>query len=242
MNLNQDLKLQINLKDNISRYYLGVASIWLLGVLFFIAFAVLFFFSMNTYNQVELAKDELNTKKSEASYITLAEELAADKVQGYNTILQRLIPETEDYFSIIASLERMSLRTGLKVSRYNLSLPTAGQEKFSLAIVGTVSIEELPRFLNTYKFGTQRLVTIDTIQVTNQPENNVRFTMNFYSKPVTGQNFSKVASLSQDDLTVMDEIIAQILTSESLANGGAGVSEQDSIVPSEIRNSTVLDQ
>lgn len=240
MNLNQDLKLSINLKDNISRYYAGVAAIWAVALIFFVAFAVLFFFSMNTYNEVQLTKDDLDNKKSEASYITLAEELAATKVNGYNALLQRLIPETEDYFSIIASLERMSIRTGLKITRYNLNLPTAGQEKFTLTIVGTVPIEDLPRFLNTYKFGTQRMVTIEAIQITNQPENNVRFTMNYYSKPVTGTNFSQVASLSQEDLTIMEEVIAQILANEALANGGQGVSIEESIVPQELRNTQTL--
>lgn len=240
MNLNQDLKLTINLKDNISRYYAGVAAIWAVAVIFFVAFAVLFFFSMNTYNEVQLAKDDLDTKKTEASYITLAEELAQSKVNGYNDLLRLLIPESEDYFSIIASLERMSIRTGLKITRYNLNLPTAGQEKFTLTIVGTVQIDELPRFLNTYKFGTRRLVTIENIQVTNQPENNVRFTMNFYSKPVTGSNFSQVASLSQEDLDIMEQIIAQILVNEALANGGQGVPLEESIVPPELRNTETL--
>lgn len=238
MNLNQEISLKslkVDFKNNVSRYYAIVTIIWILAIIFFTSAGILSFLAYNTYIEKTDRQLTLNSKQGEASYLQTAEEIASEEVDAYNQLLARLVPETEDYFSVIASLERLSLRTGLEISRYALDLPEDGAERFTLSVVGTVPLEDLPRFLDTYKYGTGRLVTIDNIQVTNSAENNVRFNMSFYSKQVDEKTLSRVATLSDEDISLIQEIVTQIQKSEDQANEGRGVDTIESIIPDLLR-------
>jgi hypothetical protein len=229
------MNVKVNWKDNVQRYWAIVSGIWAFGSIFLILFAIMVFQTLNSYNLTQEASAQRDKLQGEVSYFYLAQQLASSNVDGYNEVLRRLIPESEDYFSIIASLERLSLRTGLKISRYTIDLPENNSDKFTLSIVGTVTPEEFDRFLRTYKFGTGRLVTIENLQITNQTDNNIRLTMNFYSKQVTTSNLVRVGSLSEKDLQLMSEIARTIRESEAQANNGQGVPPGESIVPDSVQ-------
>lgn len=239
MALNQEIKLtslRLNLDDNISRYYARVAALWAVAVLFFIGASVLFFQAMNTYELVQIRKQDFSDVQTELSYVTTAQTVAEQNVLAYNSLLTRLVPATEDYFSLVASLERLSLRTGIDIARYTIDLPEEGSEVYPLSIVATVPKEDFERFLDTYKYGTGRLVTISTMSYSDTNNSNVRFTMNFYSKDVTTRNISRIASLSMNDIEILQDIVRQIQQSESMANGGQGVPPEQSIVPPDLQN------
>ncbi len=231
-----DLKaFQLSMSDNVSRYYGKVIALWAVALVFLGIAAILFFQSMDTYALVEIRKQDFDDAQTELSYVTTAQTVAEQNVTAYNTLLSRLVPPTEDYFSVVASMERLSLRTGIEITRYSINLPAEGSEIYPLSIVATIPVEEFDRFLETYQFGTGRLVTISAMNFTNQSSGNVRFTMNFYSKEVTTTNISRIASLSMDDLDLLDEIARQIRQSESMANGGEGIPADQSIIPPDLQ-------
>lgn len=227
-------KLKLDFSDNVSRYYSKVMALWAVALAFLGIAAFLFFQSMDTYALVEIRKQDFDAAQTELSYVTTAQTVAEQNVTAYNTLLSRLVPPTEDYFSVVASMERLSLRTGIEITRYSINLPEDGTEIYPLSIVATIPVEDFDRFLDTYRFGTGRLVTISAMNFSNQASGNVRFTMNFYSKEVTTTNISRIASLSMDDLELLQEIARQIRQSESMANGGDGIPADQSIIPPDL--------
>ena len=209
--------IKIDWKNNSTRFQAINISILSVGAIFLMVFAYFVFQVINTNNLIEEARVQQTKLQGEISYFNLARKLTENDVDVYNTLLLRLIPEVEDYFSIIASLERLSLYTGLDVSRYSIDLPDSGSDKFTLSIVGTVPQSILPLFLKNYQYGTGRLVTIENMTITNSSENNVQVVLNFYSREVTTSNLLKVGSLSQDDITLMQGIKEQIEQGEEQA-------------------------
>ncbi len=211
------LKINIDWKNNIVRYKTINVIIVGIGMVFLFLFAYFAFQVITTYQLIEETRAQQTKLQGEISYFNLASKLTADDVEGYNTLLLRLIPEVEDYFSIIASLERLSLYTGLDVSRYSIDLPEQGKDKYTLSIVGTVPQSILPLFLQNYQYGTGRLVTIESMTLSDAKENNINLVLSFYSQAVTPSNILKVGSLSQEDVAMMQKIQAKMTQGESQA-------------------------
>jgi hypothetical protein len=208
----------LDLKDNVTRYKAINAAIVSVGAVLLIGFAVMVYMIITTTQEIADTRTELDKVRGEISYFNLAKLLAADEVEGFNDTLLDLIPEQEDYFSIIASLERLSARTGLRITRYAIDLPEGGSDKFTLNIVGTILPSQLDRFLNNYKYGTGRLVTIESMALNPQEENNVRVTMNFYSRAVTTSTLIRVGTLDRNDIQLMSQIREAMAVGEESAN------------------------
>ncbi len=211
------LKINIDWKNNIVRYKTINGIIVSIAVVFLLLFAYFAYQGITTSQLIEETRQEQTKLQGEISYFNLASKLAANEVEGYNTLLLRLIPEVEDYFSIIASLERLSLYTGLDVSRYSIDLPEQGKDKYTLSIVGTVPQSILPLFLANYQYGTGRLVTIESMTLSDSKENNINLVLSFYSQAVTPSNILKVGSLSQEDIALMKQIQSKMTQGESQA-------------------------
>lgn len=205
----------IDLKNNVVRYYITVGVIWAVGLLFLGVFAFCVFQYFTTRQLTEDARTERNRLEGELSYLNITQEAIGD-VDTYNSILIRLVPESEDYFSIIASLERLSIRTGLQISRYSITLPESGSDKYTMSIVGTIDQSQFPTFLQRYKYGSGRLVTVENMSINTQKENNVRLTLNFYSRKVTTSSINRVGTLTSEDLELMNDIVQRMTVSGAL--------------------------
>ena len=211
------MKINIDWKNNIVRYKTINIIIVGTGVIFLLFFAYFALQVATVYQLMDETRQQQTKLQGEISYFSLASKLAANDVEAYNTLLLRLIPEVEDYFSIIASLERLSLYTGLDVSRYSIDLPEQGVDKYTLSIVGTVPKRILPLFLKNYQYGTGRLVTIESMTLNNNEDNNINLVLSFFSQAVTPSNILKVGSLAQDDIILMQEIQGKMTQGESQA-------------------------
>ena len=192
-----------------------VAAIWVVGVIAFLGASFLVLQYLQTQQLIEDTRVERDKLEGELSYLNISQEAVGD-VDMFNDILIRLIPESEDYFSIIASLERLSIRTGLQISRYSIELPETGSDKYSMAIVGTIPPAQFQNFLQKYKYGSGRLVTIENMSINNQTENNVRLVLNFYSRKVTTSTLVRVGTLTSEDLELMNDIISRMRASGAL--------------------------
>lgn len=212
--------LTIDWKNNITRYSIINTVILVFTGLFLILFAVFTFFAVTTTQNIEDARKDRDRIEGEISYFNLAQKLANDQVDVYNDALLQLIPEQEDYFLLIASIERFSQRTGIKIKTYSIALAGKGSEKYTLTISGTFSPNQLKQFLNTYQYGTGRLVTIESMSLAHstspsgQPQDDIQLTMNFYSRKVTTSSINRVGSLSQEDITLMDTVVQKMKEGE----------------------------
>ena len=210
----------IDWKNNIVRYNAINAIILSAAGIFLVLFGVLTFLGVSASQSIEDARQERSKLEGEISYFNLTKKLASDKVENFNNILLQLIPEQEDYFLLIASIERFSQRTGLKVDTYSVDVPEEGSDKFTMTIAGSFAPSQLNRFLDNYQYGTGRLVTIEnmTLNESNTKDrgqiDDVRMTINFYSRKVSTSNLIRVGSLSQKDIDIMDEIAAKMAVGE----------------------------
>lgn len=208
---------KIDLKDSVTRYTAVNAAIIAVAVVLLCVFA---FFTLRIVALNEEIYDARNKSKrlqSELSYYNLAKKLVTEDVEEYNSLLRRLIPEREDYFAIIASLESLSIYTGIDVSRYSIELPPQGSSKYSLSILGTIPVELLPVFLENYQYGTGRLVTVESMSYRDAAENNVRIQLNMYNRDVETSNVTRVGSLTEEDMELIRDIQVKIKRGEEIA-------------------------
>jgi len=96
-------------------------------------------------------------------------------------IFNQLIPEEEDYFSIIYALETLSQKTGFQITSYVVNLSESAPSRIRLVVTGTGSIDSFFNFLKEYKFGGKRLITSDNLSL-NPQQSEFKIELSFYNK------------------------------------------------------------
>ncbi len=108
-------------------------------------------------------------------------------------LMNRLIPESENYFTIIQTLERLSAKTGFQVTSYTINLKGSTENKLALSVHGEGEHDAFMRFLQSYQGDGGRFITIEEIALDPQQPNQIQLSLNFYSKssdePVENTNY-----------------------------------------------------
>ncbi len=102
-----------------------------------------------------------------------------DDLKKYLSFLNKLIPNSEDYFSLIYTLEKISQKTNFIINSYNVSLKQSSANKLKLTITGIGDRTTFMDFLKTYSFSGGRLVTSDKIQLDSQIMKEVKIDVTF---------------------------------------------------------------
>lgn len=108
-----------------------------------------------------------------------------NRLDTYNEILTTLIPEEEDYFSLIFALEQISRDTGFSILRYTISLDDSTEEKLAVSIEGVGDSVSFLRFLESYRYEGGRLITSEHIEAGSSNEGRTVVSLNFYHKALT---------------------------------------------------------
>jgi hypothetical protein len=125
-----------------------------------------------------------------------------------NKFLSLLIPDSEDYFSIIVALERLSLQTHFIIVTYTINLKDSTSLKLSLTINGQGDPDAFLSFLKEYNFSGARLITIDKISYSSQEQKGIELLANFYTAK-TG-SLEDVKPLSEEDKELIKTINSKI--------------------------------
>lgn len=175
--------------------------------------ALLIMASYKTYkeskNDLDVLTEEVKLLKNRSDTLQFNKTLTEDQIVVYNKILTTLIPETEDYFSIIYALETISQNTGFSIVSYTINLSNISREKLSINIEGRGNPDDFKRFLDAYKFSGGRLITSERIEFSGVNFTNTRVSLNFYSKKFTF-NESVVPQLTKGDVAKLEEIKKKI--------------------------------
>lgn len=107
-----------------------------------------------------------------------------EKLNKFVAMLNSLIPDEEDYFSIIYSLENLSIKTGFNIVGYTVNLNSSNPEKLKITISGTGNTKDFLNFLNEYNFAGGRLITSDNIELNNDANEIYKINLTFYNKKV----------------------------------------------------------
>ena len=105
--------------------------IFVIGGVFYMASKVL-----EVKNSIDTTKTEVDTLKEKVVSNQSSVHLSESEVDKYNSILDQLIPQREDYFSILYSLETLSTDTGFNITKYSLNLSQSQKDTITIGIEG----------------------------------------------------------------------------------------------------------
>ncbi len=117
----------------------------------------------------------------------------SDKLDEDLNFLNTLIPNIEDYFSIIYALEKLSQKTNFIITDYNVNVRNSTAEQLKLSVSGIGDSQSFINFLKDYNFGGGRLITSDKIQLDPNFFGAIKIDLTFYAKSVsTGKNLELI--------------------------------------------------
>lgn len=149
-------------------------------------------------NEVAILKNRVITIKNSQNYIE-------KDVEQTNRFLSLLIPDFEDFFSIIKALEKISEVSGFAIKGYDVNLQRTVTEKLSLIVEGSGNDATFIDFLKNYNFAGGRFVTSGKIEYTDSPFKTTKIHLDFYSKKVVIDN-SGFPQLTKEDFTFINKI------------------------------------
>ncbi|MFH0773330.1 MAG: hypothetical protein V1922_03395 [bacterium] len=193
---------------------------------FVLLFFVVFIFYMRFNEQqkeVELLNGEVKMLKNRFDTLKYNKSLTEDQIKEYNKLLASLVPETEDFFSIIYALEEISLVSHFNITDYTIEVGKSNRERLTITATGKGNPESFLTFLKEYQFAGGRLVTSDKIQYGGATSANTRVTLNFYSKPFTFNESVQVPQLSKEEIAKL-EVIKQKVKFQFSSTGYQSVS------------------
>lgn len=205
----------MNLK--ISPYIIGLVKENILYIVLDISicFLILFFLTINgrkafenTQKVITLTNEVQDLQRRDSIFKNVF--LTQDSLDSTVKILNELIPNSEDYFSVIYSLEKLSRETNFVVSTYTINLKSSTPEKLKLSISGVGDRNAFLKFLSEYNFGGGRLITSDKIELTPQISGQINVNVTFYSKKTNlsqNQQTSKISPTLLSDLQKLKQKI-----------------------------------
>lgn len=178
------------------------------GVFLVLFFVVLIFYGRfnEQKKEVDLMNSEVVLLKNRYDTLKYNKSLTEDQIKDYNKLLAQLVPETEDFFSIIYALEEISKVSNFLITDYTIDVSNTDSERLTLTAQGKGNSEDFLAFLQEYQFAGGRLATSDKIQYGGALEGSTRIALNFYSKRYTIKESVQVPKLFREELATLETI------------------------------------
>lgn len=193
-----------SLKYAVQEHFSSLIVLMVIPVLLF--FCIL---SSNSYfdskAKLQTLVEENDKLQKDLTIIKLSNQALKGEIDDYNKILSLIIPEAEDYFTIILALERLSEQTGFIVYKYNINLLSTNKDKIALVIEGDGDADSFLTFLNEYQFSGGRLITNERIEFTTNDVGKIKLGLNFYHAKIPGIK-KPLSLIPQKDILLMRKI------------------------------------
>lgn len=183
-----------------------IIGIWSINLILFIGIYIVAFQLFQSYTEYAALRETITDTKLKVDLVEGNRQLTSEQIDTYNEVLGNLIPDQESYFSVISSLELISLKTGFKLTRYTINLSATTADKLSLIVEGTGSQEDFMKLMNEYQYAGDRLVTNESVEFFPSRLENVKLSLNFYHKK-TGKTINGEVALTQQDIEFMNEVV-----------------------------------
>lgn len=170
--------IQYLLIENI--YYIVIAFILLIAI-FIVPSVIINTYSQNVekINTLEKELQEINSKKNALSFLSNTSTINID---DYYNIVSSLIPEAENYFTIIYTLNNLADLTNFNITSYSLNLKESTKNKLSIEVTGIGNQSEFLNFLREYNLGGGRLITAEEITLNAEEFSGITLRLNFYNQ------------------------------------------------------------
>ncbi len=190
--------------------------LFFLDILFIILIIFFYIQQIKQFNkQKSILKDKIESSEKRKSLIELANNLKNRDidVELINQYLNSLIPNNENFFSIITALENLSQETGFMIINYNLDFIDTNSKTVSLKITGIGDMDTFLEFLKNYRFNGGRLITINKIDYypedqTNSLTNEKNLYLTFYSQQKQ-PNKIFLGTINDNDKKLILEILSK---------------------------------
>lgn len=142
--------------------------------------------------KIDVLKKENNQLMNKITLLnsTVPESIILDEdVKFLNT----LIPNSEDYFSIIYTLEKLSQKSGFIITDYTVNVGQSTPEKLRISATGTGDSQSFVDFLKDYNFSGGRLITSDKVQLDPNFSGSIIVDLTFYNKKTELSNQLDIA-------------------------------------------------
>jgi len=167
------------LKENI----LYIAANFFIFILIIIAVKVGTTENSNYEKKIAILKVELSQLQNK---VTLMHTIipSSEKLDEDLYFLNKLIPNVEDYFSIVYALEKLSQKSNFLISSYNVAVGKSTSQKLRINVTGMGDSQAFIEFLKNYNFGGDRFITSDKIQLDPNFFGTIKIDLTFYTKNV----------------------------------------------------------
>ena len=161
-------------------------------------------FAENSDKILTLEKEVLEYQQK-AKVINAALSVGDEALESYLQVVNSLVPDVEDYFSIVYALEEIAKKTNFVIKSYSINIKTSTKNKLQLSIVGVGNDDAFMEFLKNYTFSSGRLIAIERIELTPQFAGSMTLSVNFYNKTVEISPSEK-AKFNEDTLAQLKSI------------------------------------
>ncbi|MFA6081720.1 MAG: hypothetical protein WC741_04945 [Patescibacteria group bacterium] len=134
--------------------------------------------------KISSLKIELNQLKNKVTLMNTTIP-SSEKLDEDLDFLNKLIPNIEDYFSIVYALEKLSQESNFIITSYTVAVGNSSAEKLKLNVLGVGDSQTFIDFLKNYNFGGGRLITSDKIQLDPNFFGTIKIDLTFYTKKVS---------------------------------------------------------
>lgn len=198
---------------------LNLIIVFLINLVLIIFLIVFFNHQFKLLNQQKSTLTDQIARLSEKRDLILFYESLKNKdldLDKLNKVLFLLIPNSEDYFSIISALEKISEKTNFKITNYNLNPELSSPGRLSIAITGSGDRNSFLNFIENYNFISNRLITIDKLDFSESNLNqDKKIFLNFYIDKKDNKE-SLFYKLNQKDFEIINKILSKIELEEAV--------------------------
>jgi hypothetical protein len=190
------------IKENIA--FIGGLALALFFIIFILITMITKIFNNN--ERIKALKEEIeNLKKKQ---LVIRTQIDEKKLEDYIKFLDTLIPQQEDYFSIIAALEKISQTTGFIITSYQVNLSGHQPGMTKITVIGQGNKDTFFNFLKNYNFDSGRLITAEDITLSEVSQNASQLQLTFYNQG--NKKLTSTALLSQHDLNNLPAYLSKI--------------------------------
>jgi hypothetical protein len=202
------MNLDISALKQITKYKI-IYPILLLGIINLGLIIGVFFIGNTLYQKylsLQTEKDKISQLKSRVVLVRNNKDVFDGRIDEYNEILGKLIPDEESYFSVITALDSLASRTGVTITSYSINLKSTTEEKLTLSLVIDGDQEALNKLLADYMFTSGRLITNEeSTIVVDKEEQSLSISFNFLHKKFNNAVISSVV-VTKKDIQFLDEV------------------------------------
>jgi hypothetical protein len=198
------------IKENL--IYIGGNVVLILLTIFLVSYSISFI--NDSQNRIKGLETEVGQLDRRYQILTSPVATDIEEIDSSLKVLNMLVPNIEDYFSIIYALEELSKKTNFIVNSYAISLKKSEVNKLQLIISGDGNKDSFMEFLKEYNYAGGRLVTAEKIELDSQFDGGIKLTVNFYNKDASKTPDLPLAMIEkqQENLKEIKEKVSVLLT------------------------------